>query len=530
MAEFRETDFSPLEVPLGRDISNGLVTADLAKMPHLLIAGSTGSGKSVAINVILTSLLMNCLPEQVKLVLIDPKKVELGMYHDLPHLLTPVVTEPRKAAVTLEKVVAKMQQRYEIFAQTGQRNLTGYNKMAAKDPANYEQMPYIVVVVDELADLMMTTGNEVEAAITRIAQMGRAAGIHLILDGVFSHVGRNSKYFNFNGNYGKHAGAARDKNSEYYPWFSFERYPDKYRCWWGNADLPVVDKNNPQFQQFIYGEKNSVLAKWNQLGVDGWRLDVADELPDPFIAKIRKNLDGYRERLLLGEVWEDASNKVAYSQRRHYVKGDELDGVMNYPLREAILDLLAQKRSAETIAKEMMKLRENYPLDFYLNSLNNIGTHDTKRILTALGGDVTKVKRAFELLFMFPGVPCIYYGDEVGLPGGTDPDNRRFYPWGREDHGLLEHVRSLTAKRQAEPALIKGELTLLAGEGFFGVGRYQAGRKVVYLLNASEKPNEFYADKLQQFHDEWNLRAMMTKANGKEFGPFESITLTSDNC
>ncbi len=181
MAEFRETDFSPLEVPLGRDISNGLVTADLAKMPHLLIAGSTGSGKSVAINVILTSLLMNCLPEQVKLVLIDPKKVELGMYHDLPHLLTPVVTEPRKAAVTLEKVVAKMQQRYEIFAQTGQRNLTGYNKMAAKDPANYEQMPYIVVVVDELADLMMTTGNEVEAAITPIAQMGRAAGIHLIL-------------------------------------------------------------------------------------------------------------------------------------------------------------------------------------------------------------------------------------------------------------------------------------------------------------------------------------------------------------
>lgn len=181
MAEFRETDFSPLEVPLGRDISNGLVTADLAKMPHLLIAGSTGSGKSVAINVILTSLLMNCLPEQVKLVLIDPKKVELGMYHDLPHLLTPVVTEPRKAAVTLEKVVAKMQQRYEIFAQTGQRNLTGYNKMAAKDPANYEHMPYIVVVVDELADLMMTTGNEVEAAITRIAQMGRAAGIHLIL-------------------------------------------------------------------------------------------------------------------------------------------------------------------------------------------------------------------------------------------------------------------------------------------------------------------------------------------------------------
>ena len=181
MNEFRTTDFAPLEVPLGRDISNGLITADLAKMPHLLIAGSTGSGKSVAINVILTSILMNCEPDQVKLVLIDPKKVELGMYHDLPHLMTPVVTEPRKAAVTLDKVVNKMQQRYEEFARTGQRNLDGYNKLAQKEPQNYEKMPYIVVVVDELADLMMTTGNEVEAAITRIAQMGRAAGIHLIL-------------------------------------------------------------------------------------------------------------------------------------------------------------------------------------------------------------------------------------------------------------------------------------------------------------------------------------------------------------
>lgn len=181
MQEFSQGEHEPLEVPLGRDISNGLITADLAKMPHLLIAGSTGSGKSVAINVILTSLLLNCAPTDVKLVLIDPKKVELGMYHDLPHLMTPVVTEPRKAAVTLDKVVQKMQQRYEEFAQTGQRNITGYNKLATTDPSKYEKMPYIVVIVDELADLMMTTGNEVEASITRIAQMGRAAGIHLIL-------------------------------------------------------------------------------------------------------------------------------------------------------------------------------------------------------------------------------------------------------------------------------------------------------------------------------------------------------------
>ena len=174
-----------LEVPLGRDISGMVQSADLTKMPHLLIAGSTGSGKSVAINGIIASILMRAKPHEVKLMMIDPKMVELNVYNGIPHLLTPVVTNPRKAAQALQKVVQEMEFRYEKFAATGVRNISGYNEFVAQKNLemgeNHPLLPFIVVIVDELADLMMVASNEVEDAIIRLAQMARAAGIHMIL-------------------------------------------------------------------------------------------------------------------------------------------------------------------------------------------------------------------------------------------------------------------------------------------------------------------------------------------------------------
>lgn len=174
-----------LEVPLGRSISGEVMTADLTKMPHLLIAGSTGSGKSVCINTIISSILMKAKPHQVKMMMIDPKMVELNVYNGVPHLLTPVVTNPRKAAQALQKVVEEMERRYELFASFGVRNMNGYNDMVKKHNQatgeNKSSLPYIVVIVDELADLMMVASNEVEDAIIRLAQMARAAGIHMIL-------------------------------------------------------------------------------------------------------------------------------------------------------------------------------------------------------------------------------------------------------------------------------------------------------------------------------------------------------------
>ncbi|MHC5269633.1 DNA translocase FtsK [Enterococcus sp. LJL98] len=174
-----------LEVPLGRDISGRVQTADLTKMPHLLVAGSTGSGKSVAINGIITSILMRAKPHEVKLMMVDPKMVELNVYNGIPHLLTPVVTNPRRAAQALQKVVKEMEERYEKFAASGVRNITGYNEMIQAHNAETGEknpiLPFIVVIVDELADLMMVASNEVEDAIIRLAQMARAAGIHMIL-------------------------------------------------------------------------------------------------------------------------------------------------------------------------------------------------------------------------------------------------------------------------------------------------------------------------------------------------------------
>lgn len=186
MVEAMPHDDQPMNVPLGRTVTGDVMMADLTKMPHLLIAGATGSGKSVAINDIITSILLKAKPHQVKFLMIDPKKVELSVYNGIPHLLSPVVSDPKKAARALAKVVAEMERRYELFAKFGVRNLKGYNGLvqennqedgATEQPA----LPLILVIVDELADLMMTVSHDVEDAIVRIAQMGRAAGIHMIL-------------------------------------------------------------------------------------------------------------------------------------------------------------------------------------------------------------------------------------------------------------------------------------------------------------------------------------------------------------
>ncbi len=170
---------SKISIALGRDISGQPIVADLAKMPHLLVAGATGSGKSVCINGIIISILYKAKPDEVKFLMIDPKKVELNAYNGIPHLLAPVVTDPRRASLALRKVVGEMEQRYDLFSKTGTRNIEGYNEYVEKHGG--EKLPFIIVIVDELADLMMVSANDVEDSIARLAQMARAAGIHLIL-------------------------------------------------------------------------------------------------------------------------------------------------------------------------------------------------------------------------------------------------------------------------------------------------------------------------------------------------------------
>ena len=306
-------------------------------------------------------------------------------------------------------------------------------------------------------------------------------GIRIILDGVFNHTGCDSRYFNRFHHYAS-LGAYESKESPFYSWYSFDSWPEDYSSWWGIYTLPQVNETNPEYQGFIFKNENSVVAHWMRAGISGWRLDVADELPDSFIKELREAARKQSDdAVIIGEVWEDASNKISYDSRRKYILGEGLDGVMNYPFKDALIHYLCNGYG-EVFQETIEQLMENYPLEVFYSCMNSLSTHDTPRILTLLGlssSDIPETKdeksvlrlnasqyqRAVSLLklgsliqFTFPGSPCIFYGDEVGLEGLEDPFNRRTYPWGHENQELLSWYRFLGQLRKNTPALRKGNL------------------------------------------------------------------------
>lgn len=240
------------------------------------------------------------------------------------------------------------------------------------------------------------------------------------------------------------------------------------------------------YRRFILEDEDSVVRHWVKKGTSGWRLDVADELPMPFLRELRKQVkDVSPNAAVLGEVWEDASHKVAYGQMRSYVLGDTLDSVMNYPLRDALIAFLAGQKDAPAVARELSSLAQNYPKPFLYALMNLMGSHDRPRILNVLAGndgsDIPRDQRAhhrlspeermigalreqlmLRFIFSVPGMPCIYYGDEAGMEGCADPFCRRPYPWGHEDAQMLARYQAMTAMRNAHPVLRTGECVYLA--------------------------------------------------------------------
>lgn len=339
-----------------------------------------------------------------------------------------------------------------------------------------------------------------------------ARGMRVLIDGVFNHTGAKSRYFNADGFYPA-PGAAQGSASPYYKWYNFRRFPDEYDAWWGIKNLPAVNELEESYVNFICSDEDSVVKHWLRAGADGWRLDVADELPDRFISHIRaaaQEVTG-SETFVLGEVWEDASNKIAYSQRRRYFLGGELHGVMNYPFRTALLHYLLGGR-AEDFRETMETLRENYPPFAFYNALNFLSTHDTPRLLTLLGLSrptpedkaaravlrldeqerrmgLSRLHLAALLLFAFPGSPMIYYGDEVGMEGCEDPFNRAAFPWGQEDRGLQQYFARLGAARKTRAALQSGSIEYLCAEGgVLAFARRTADDVCIAAANAGEQP------------------------------------------
>lgn len=301
-----------------------------------------------------------------------------------------------------------------------------------------------------------------ESIFKRLCREAEKLGIKIILDGVFSHTGDDSIYFNKYGNYDS-LGAYQSKDSLYYNWYRFNEYPNKYDCWWGISNMPNVNEMESTYVDFIISNENSVLKKWMDNGASGWRLDVADELPDEFIHKIKSRMkDISPDSVLIGEVWEDASNKVSYSKRRKYVFGRELDSVINYPFRDALIDFLTGNTGAGAFERKMLSLYENYPGEIFYSNLNVIGTHDTERILTLLGRNgkdgIKLLNIAVAIQMTMPGVPLIYYGDEAGVSGGDDPENRKTYPWENENKYILKFYRCIADLRNKLGSLKKGDI------------------------------------------------------------------------
>ena len=325
-----------------------------------------------------------------------------------------------------------------------------------------------------------------EADFASLCAAAEAQGIRLVLDGVFNHTGADSVYFDKFGNYGT--------GDKYRHWFRFgEEFTHGYECWWDVPDLPDVEENDPSFREFVCGE-DGVLRRWLRRGAAGWRLDVADELPDSFIREIRAAVKAEKpDALLMGEVWEDATCKVSYGQLREYFLGDELDATMHYPFREIVLDFLLGKVPAGDACEALWTLKEHYPPENLYGAMNLISSHDRERMLTLLNDDRAAWKQATLLQFAFPGVPCIYYGDEAGMTGGPDPWNRGPFPWGREDAGLTEFVRRLSAYYRDTPALRAGEYEpLFAGADVLGCRRTLDGKEVLALVNRGDCPADCF--------------------------------------
>ncbi len=374
-----------------------------------------------------------------------------------------------------------------------------------------------------------------------LVNAAKERGIRVILDGVFNHTGDNSVYFNKYGKYPS-VGAYQSKDSPYYAWYSFQDFPNKYSSWWGIDILPEINENSKEYQKFIFG-KGGVLKKWLSFGIGGYRLDVADELPDFFLKKLRKSVkESDKDAIIIGEVWEDASSKVAYSKRREYLHGFELDSVMNYPLKDGIIGYILSG-NPDQLLDSVHVLIDHYPKQTLDCLMNILGTHDTARILTVLAGKssyskdemasgallikenerekaLNRLKMAALLQFTLPGVPCVYYGDENGSQGYIDPFCRFCFDWNHLNEELISYYQKLGKIRKEYFSVFKdGDFKEIYVKNGFVLYKRTNGKEDVYVYsnNSSEK---FFIEFDGEYYDYIQEKTVSggLQANGFSYG------------
>lgn len=369
------------------------------------------------------------------------------------------------------------------------------------DTADYETVDPLLGTEQDLKDLCTAARDKY--------------GISIILDGVFSHTGCDSKYFNMYNRYDT-VGAYNSISSPYFSWYKFIDYPDNYHAWWGIKLLPEIIEEEESYRDFICG-KNGVLRKWLRCGISGWRLDVADELPDIFLDDLRVAVKEENENaIIIGEVWEDATTKFAYGERRRYFLGKQLDSVMNYPFADAILNFV-KFGNGNAFFNSVMRIVENYPPQVTNVLMNHIGTHDTKRAITRLAGPdcegqsrewqfnhntlsdfdylkgISMMKMASLIQFTLPGVPSVYYGDEIGMQGMKDPFNRACMDWENKNEELLKWYKRLGQIRNGAKALIDGEFVpVFCENSAIAYERISSENRILVAINNNDATSMIY--------------------------------------
>ena len=354
-----------------------------------------------------------------------------------------------------------------------------------------------------------------EEKFRQLIEMAANRGIGVILDGVFNHTGADSKYFNKFGNY-PGVGAYQSEKSPYHNWYYFEEFPDKYRCWWGVTVSPTLNKSDPSLRRMML-HKGGVIRKWTDMGIAGWRLDVVDELEEDYVRSLRRVIKQRdKDKLIIGEVWEDASNKISYGKRRHYLLGGELDGVMNYVFKDAIIDFVCGGDS-DTFIGRIGEIMDHYPQRALVNSFTLLGSHDTARIKSVLSGrdvsgltkeeklnvtltpfeeDIAKrrLKLAAVLQYTLPGNPMIYYGDERGMEGYEDPTNRKTVDWKYRDEDIFALYKKLGRIRKKYSSVFRGTTYLETGNGMAVFHRMARSRELTVLVNSGNTVLTYYID------------------------------------
>ncbi len=384
---------------------------------------------------------------------------------------------------------------------------------------------YLSPVFEAFSNHKYDTGNYLEVdegfggeeGLKELIKAASSYGIKLILDGVFNHTGDDSLYFNKYEHYAS-VGAFNSQKSPYYSWYNFKSFPNEYESWWGIKTLPRVNSDNDDYINFICKE-NSVVKKWGSLGLGGWRLDVADELSDKFLENFRKSVkETDKDAIIIGEVWENASNKISYGQRRKYFLGEQLDSVMNYPLREAVISLF-KEGNVEKFLQTVKIINYQYPDFAKLHLMNPLSTHDTERLITVLGvksldnndnellsktfltreefkEGFERLKKAYALLYFMPGLPSVFYGDEIGMEGYHDPFCRRPFKWKAVDKSpVLPFFKKLGKIRLCMDVFADGDLKIVfENENSFVLSRENQKEKIIFAFNKSQNPLKAKAD------------------------------------